>query len=104
MVEGGGGGVLGRKKKHKPSNYSGFTLCFWPNEVAVNCSVWTAVLLGRLENSAEEIGATEEVGGVNINNELEVTDMPNCAHIFPKLLLKLRKIKPKKGDFPHCIS
>lgn len=68
---------------YKPSNYSGFTLCFWPNEVAVNCSVWTAVLLGRLANSAEEMGATEEVGGVNISNEFEVTDMPNCAHIFP---------------------
>lgn len=25
------------KKVNNPSNYSGFTLCFWPNEVAVNC-------------------------------------------------------------------
>lgn len=37
----------------KPSNYLGFTLCFWPNEVAVNCKVWTAVLLGLLENGNE---------------------------------------------------
>lgn len=37
----------------KPSNYLGFTLFFWPNEVAVNCKVWTAVLLGLLENGNE---------------------------------------------------
>lgn len=52
-------------KERKASNYSGFTLCFWPNEVAVNCRVRAAALWGPTgkQRREEKMGTAEKEEG-----------------------------------------